>query len=160
MIAKIVDDLLLTGAETDTEPVVAEINGCFQFGTIVKTPVVIRYYGLNIPQNDDMYIAIDGDDKLNMPECLPFTRARRSDTDFPLNAVERTAFVSINCSIGWLGATTSLFCSTFASLMQQAAPSAAVQDLICYANSLRRLKKLRTVTTYPTSGCEMHRLSV
>lgn len=44
--------------------------------------------------------------------------------------------------------------------MQQAAPSAAVQELIAQANSLRHLKKLGIMKTYPTSECEMHRLSV
>lgn len=73
MIAKIVKNLLQIGAEADTEPVFAAINGRFQLGTIVKTPGVIRYHRLNISQIDDMSIEIDGDDKLDALECLLLT---------------------------------------------------------------------------------------
>lgn len=48
MLAKIVDFLLLTAAEDDTNPSIEAINDRFELGTVVSGPGAIRYFGLNV----------------------------------------------------------------------------------------------------------------
>lgn len=60
--------------------------------------------------------------------------------------------MSVKCSIGWLGTTVSLFCSEFASRMQQKAPNATAHDYTDEVSGLRQLKRLQTISHYPTVG--------
>lgn len=114
----------------------------------------------SMSQAEDMSIVIDGYDILNTLECLPLTHARRRYIDKSFNFVEKRAFASINCAVGWLGTTTSLFCSMFAFLIEQATPTAVMCDLVAQTNGLCRLRKLGTGTLYLSPDCKLNGLPV
>lgn len=161
MSAVIVDDILLTGPSSTTDAIVEAINVQFFLGTIVHGPGRIRYFGFNITQHDDMSITVDENDKLHDLETMPLTQSRRREYESQHNNVEKKAFSSENCSIGWLGATVFLLCSEFASRMQQKAPTATVKDFIEQVSGLRQLKHFETYTKYPTiNDSDNHRLSI
>lgn len=102
----------------------------------------MRYFGLNINQDTEMDISIDGDDKLERLQPYELSRVRWENVNEKLNEIEMKAFASINASIGWLDVTASPFCAQVSSHLQQLAPNATVKELILQANLLRKLKKL------------------
>ena len=74
----------------------------------------MRFFGLNITQHDDFTSTIDGDQKLQAIEPYPLSRVRCRQCDEVMNAIERSSFMSINASIGWLGITAfSSLCISF-----------------------------------------------
>lgn len=160
-LAKIVDDFLICGQTKVVDDVIRSIGQIFTLGTIIHGPGLLRYFGLNIVQHDDMTITIDGDDKLNGIYTAPITRTRRRDTTDMLNPAEKRVFASINSSVGWLGITASPFCATFSSLFQQEAPSAAISTLCNQGARLSKLQKLGTATHYPRPGDNLtHAVSI
>lgn len=148
LLAKIVDDILISGELSLVDSIIEKINSRFTLGTVVHGPNRMRYFGLNIIQDEDYNITVDGDDKLNVLETYPLSRCRRKQVDENVNEIERKSFASINASVGWLGVTASPFCALFSSYMQQLAPKACVRHLLYQTNHLRNLKKLGTTVKY------------
>ena len=142
LLAKIVDDILVTGEVAVFENVLRMFNEKFKFGTIVHGPGKLRYFGFNVIQYDDYTTVIDGDDKLSALEPPPLSRIRRKAVDDKLNEVEKSAFSSLNSCIGWLGTTVSPFCAASASRLQQCLPDVRVSDMIKQKAALQQLKKL------------------
>lgn len=91
---------------------------------------------------------IDGDDKLSAFDPAPLSHIRRKAVDAKLNEVGKSAFSSLNSSIGWLDTTVSTFCATEASRLEQCLPGVQVSDMIKQKASLQELKKLGSSTTY------------
>ena len=148
LMAKIVDDILITGISDDVTSLLREFNKRLKFGTITHGPGRLRYFGFNIVQYEDYTVVIDGDDKLGALSAQPLSRLRRKQLDHVLNDVEKSGFSSLNSSLGWLGLTVSPFCAAYASRLQQLLPGVRVSDLTKQVNCLRQLKKLGSVIKY------------
>lgn len=61
IIWKIVDDLLIAGEQSLTSSIIEKIEHKLHIGTTVHGPGLLRFFGLNIIQNDYMTIN-DGED--------------------------------------------------------------------------------------------------
>lgn len=148
VLAKFVDDILLTGVPEIVKEVIERFNKRFKLGNTCHGPNAMRYFGLNINQDTNLDISIDGDDKLKRLQPYEISRVRRKNMNEKLNQIEAKAFASINASIGWLGVTASPFCAQVSSHLQQHAPNATIKEMIQQINLLRKLKKVCTVATY------------
>lgn len=129
LVAKLVDDPLITGDDALISDFLSKFNIVSELGTIKHGPGVIRFNGLTIFQNENMFCIIDGDDKLNVPEPMVISRECRKQTDYPLNSTKSKHLRSLNSSLGWLEIAASPFCSFFASYYQQKFSSATVSTL-------------------------------
>ena len=96
-----------------------------------------------------MTISVDAEDKLSSIQPINLSRTRRRELTSPLTSIEQHNFASINSSVGWLGITTSLFCSEFASRFQQLAPCATVKTIIDQSRYLHTIQKLGSYSYYP-----------
>lgn len=63
--AKVVDDIKIAGTDYHTNIFIKMFNQKFELGTIVKLPVVMRFFGINVEQAENMTIQTDADDKIN-----------------------------------------------------------------------------------------------
>ena len=145
---KVVDDILFAGEESYVKSTIKKIQDNYELGTIAYGPGSFLFYGLQISQLEDFTISVHADDKLNAIECYPIDRNRRKQNDSILNSIEERSFRSVNSSLGWIGTVSSLFCSFYASYLQQKVPETTIHDLITQINAVRHLKKLGTITTY------------
>lgn len=64
LVAKMVDDLLMTGEQSQVEIFIFKFNQCFCFGTVSPGPGKPRFYGLGIIPDGDMPCSENADDKL------------------------------------------------------------------------------------------------
>ena len=96
-----------------------------------------------------MSSTIDGDEKLNALETYPLTRSRRRQQSEPLSSIERSCFMSVNSSIGWLGMTASPMFAFYASHLQQMLPQSNISCITAQARYLSVLKKFGTLISYP-----------
>lgn len=123
-------------------------------------PGNLRFDGLNITQEEDFPCRINADDKLVALEKRPISRLRRRETESELIAVAKSAFISLNSSLGGLGIAASPFCTFYASPMHQMLPSAKVSVLASQADALRILKNLGTNISFPKPVTGAHELCI
>lgn len=147
VVIKIVDDILATGTDDDLRLFVTSFGNKFTLGEITNGPGRLRFFGLNIVQHEDLSCTSNGDEKLGAIEPYPLSRVRRRQYDEVMNAIERSAFMSVNASIGWLGITSSLLCAFHSSFLQKKLSNACVSSLMAQVNSLQVLKRHGTLTT-------------
>lgn len=148
IVIKIVDDILLTGVDSEMRSFIINYNNKYKLGEVVSGPGNLRFYGLNITQEEDFSVSIHADDKLVSIEPYPISRTRRSQIDENMNDIERKAFMSINASIGWLGITVSPLCSFVSSYLQQKMGHCRISALSSQFSALKTLKKHGTQTKY------------
>lgn len=149
IVAKIVDDLKIAGEGERPKWFLEKFDKKFKFGDVNHGPGKLRYFGINTTQNSDFTVETDADDKLDGVKEYPISRQRRKEYKELLNKIEKSAYASINSSLGWIGTAASPFCSFYASYLQQKAPDTKVSDLIEQVHILRKLKKLGTAISYP-----------
>lgn len=89
---KIVDDVLMTGPKHVLESVIAKIKSSYKLGTVVFGPGTLLFFGLQISQDTDYSISIQGDDKLSNLQCHPLFRQRMKEGKIELNDVEKSSF--------------------------------------------------------------------
>ena len=65
ILAKIVDDIIITGEEDMTAKLISDFNSIFELGSVVEGPGEMRFFGTNIFQNPDMSVIISA--------CLLYT---------------------------------------------------------------------------------------
>ena len=147
--AKVVDDIIITGEDEVTCEFITGFEKRFKLGTVVRGPGNLRFFGLQVIQDQDLSITVDGNEKLDKSEPYPVSKVRRKQITELLNAVEKHAFMSINSSIGRLGFAASPFCSLYSSYLQQKLPGANIETLLSQARQLKIVKKLGTLITYP-----------
>lgn len=147
--AKIVDDIKLAGTEYHTSRFIKMFNKSFKLGTVVKGPGSMRFFGINIEQDEDNTITTDAEDKLNDLTEYCLSRTRRKQFGSSLNQIEKNHFASINSSLGWIGTAASPFCSFYASFLQQKTPDTNVSHLVDQINIVKKLQKLGTNICYP-----------
>lgn len=93
-LAKVVDDILLAGEPTVTDPLISQIDDIFKLGTICHGPGLLRLFCLNISQCDDVCISVDGEYNLESIKTAPISRFWHRDQYSPLNSIESKAFDS------------------------------------------------------------------
>ena len=148
LVCKIVDDFYMTGTDTALRQFINAFNLHFKLGEVVHGPGTLRFFGMNIIQNEDYSISIHADDKLKQLEPFPISRSRRRQVDDKMNDIEKKSFMSINASIGWLGTNASILCSFYSFHLQQKIADCHVSALISQFSALRTLKKHGTLTTF------------
>lgn len=79
----------------------------------------LRFFGLDIVQHEDFSRTIAGDEELCVIKPYPLSPVRRRKSTEVVSAIEQSAFMSVNTSIGWFGITSSLLC-VFHSLTAKA----------------------------------------
>lgn len=149
VVTKIVYDLKVAGTGDRAKAFLDVFDSRFKLGTINSGPGKLRFFGINTVQHEDFTVATDADDKLESVSEYPITRQRRKDSDDDINAIEKSAFASVNSSLGWIGTAVSPLCAFYSSYLQQKAPEVKVSHLIEQSNILRKLKKLGTTISYP-----------
>lgn len=113
--AKLVDDLFITGDADNIEQFVTRVDEKFKFGAIAHGPGTLDFFfGMTIDQRDDYSIKNHTDQKLNAIDYFPLFRVWGRQTDYLLSKIESALFMSVNFSIGWLGIATFSFCAFFA----------------------------------------------
>lgn len=68
LVYKIVDDFFMTGTDTALRDFIATLNNKLTLGEVVHGPGTLRFFGMNIIQNDDYSISIHPDSKINQLE--------------------------------------------------------------------------------------------
>lgn len=66
------------------------IDDRFKLGTIVKGPGYLRFFGINIIQNETFSIETNADDKLEVLESDSISRYRRQKSLSPFLQLNRT----------------------------------------------------------------------
>lgn len=100
MVAKIVDDLVNTGLGHYQTHFIQEFDRKFKFGSVDKGPGKLRFFGINVKQDDENSIHADEDEKLNALQDHLITRTCSRQTEEVLNEIEKKAFYSLNRSLG------------------------------------------------------------
>lgn len=109
IIATIVYELQRAVILETTDPIVSAIAAKVELGTVVHGPGHLRYFGLNIHQQDDYYTVANGDGKLRSMQNMPFTGLRRRDLDIILSSVKNKSFAYLTSTVGCLCITLSPF---------------------------------------------------
>lgn len=150
LVAAVVDDLLATDVTSYVDDSLVKLNKKFQFGSIVRGPGIIKFYGMKVVRDGDFSSTIHADDKLGPLDCYALSRIRRLQADSECTAVEKSSFMSVSSSLGWLGIYASPLCSFHPSHLQQMMPSITVNSVISQTMYIRLLKNCGTLITYPT----------
>lgn len=127
---------------------VVEFGEKFKLGIVSHGPENFHSYGLRIEQYEDFSYFIDADDKLLSLEAYSTPRVRRRQLDEEIDALKRSAFMSLNPSIFWLGIAVSLLYASYSSHLQQKLPQCHVSALFAKVNSLKLLKRLGNLSQY------------
>lgn len=90
LVAKIIDDLLITGEHCFTETFLTDSNNkftLFTLSTVVYGPGQIRFSGFIITQDEDLTSSVNGDKNLDLLNPYPLPRVRRIQPKKKLNNV-------------------------------------------------------------------------
>ncbi len=150
----------MTGLSARIHSFVAEVQKRYKLGTVVYVPREFLLFGPQTIQASDMTITIHGDSELNDLDCFLISIHRRKMLDEELNEVELRSFRSVNGSIRQLVTNASVFCTFYASWLQQKALNSTVQDLITQFNALRLLKKLGTTVYHKRTPSGNYKISL
>lgn len=145
----IVDDIIVAGEPREIEKIQTGFEEQFNRCSVSHGPVALRFYGLNVSQDEGFNVNIDGNDKLEALEPYPLTRHSRRSQNDNLTALENSSFMSINSSLGWLGIPASQFGAFYSSFLQQQLPNVTVSSLTIQEKCLSHLKKLGTTISFP-----------
>lgn len=146
--AKVVNDLKASGKRDNAKDFLTAFDRKFKFGAVNHGPGHMRYFGIKTIQHEDFSIATNADDKLEAIDECYISRNRRKESAQPINAIERSSFVSINSSIGWIRTTACPICTFYSSYIQQKTPYTQVHHLVEQTFIIRRLKKLGSTILY------------
>ena len=149
ILAKIVDDIILTGEDDDTNAFIEHFNSIYELGSVASGPGELRFYGTNVIQLDDFTIEINAEDKMSSISQYEFSRQRRKQIEEPINYLEKNAFMSFNSTLGWIGSTVSPLCSFYSSYLQQKLPGTKVKHIIEQNSIIKKLQKQGTGIVYP-----------
>lgn len=91
LVARVVDDLLITGVRSDVDEFLVNLNEKFPFVSAVRGPEIIKFHGMNIVLNDNCSASIHADEKLNALDGYPLSRVRRRQFDSTFTEVEKSS---------------------------------------------------------------------
>lgn len=96
---KIVDAIIPTGIDKEMRKFITNFNDSIELGEVVHRPGDLRYYDMNLIQEDDFTVSFYAD-KVQEIEPCPISRIFRRQCDQKTNEGEILSFMSINASIG------------------------------------------------------------
>lgn len=105
----VVDDFLLAGGPAAIHRLVTDISAKYTIGTIVYSPVSFFFNGVQVRQNTDYSICVDADEKLEVVQPMLINLMRCKEPDMDVEAVELSAYRSVNGSLGWIIVSGSPF---------------------------------------------------
>lgn len=114
VLARIMDDIILAGEETEIEIFLQRFNDLFKLGSIVTRPGHMQVLVLHIFEHDDYSIEVNADDKLSDIFEYSIFRKRRKQCGELFNDIEKKAFLSSNSTLHWIGRAASPFCFSIA----------------------------------------------
>lgn len=122
-----------------------------KLGTVGSGPDQMRFFELDLKQADYFTILTDAKDKLKNVDEYQLSQTRRKDFNDKLNAIEKSAFVLVNSSIGCIDTAASPFCSQYTPCLQQKVLDLMVSHLIEQVNILRKLNRIGAYMSYSRS---------
>lgn len=160
VVDKIFYDLLMTWYRDVTDHPIDELNSKLPLGTIINSTDTLRYFGLNLIQNQDVTVEIDAEHNLQALKRYPISRICRKQMEDHLNEIERSKVASIHRSVGWIGASASRLRAEFSSSFQQR----FLEVILCYLvqknHAIRKRKYLGTSIRFdPSAYNRAHNLS-
>lgn len=136
------------------------LNEKFKFGTEAQGPGNILFYGLNIVPNECFTCSIIAEDKLQALQQYPITRLRRLEFYSEITAVEKSAFMSLNSSLGWLGISAFPFWEFYNSYLQNMLPTSKGPVMGAKSSALRILQNESTNISLPKPKNGGHTVSI
>lgn len=82
-----------------------------QVGITLQGPWMLRCFGLNVMQHEDISISAHGHEKGIANKCQPLSSFWRRNEPSALDFLELKSFTSANCNFGWLDSIGSGFCA-------------------------------------------------
>lgn len=128
IIARIEDDILITGIESTVKEIINKIKDKLKFGTISHAPGNLLFFGITFIQEEEFSIQTMGDENITSLEPYHLFLHRCQQIYGKINSTEKNSFALLSSSVSWH--TTSTFCSEFLSRMKQIAPSETVKTLV------------------------------
>lgn len=96
------DNLLMTSEQSDVDILIDRFNAKFSFPTVVHRPGVLKFHAMTILRAENCSSTVHADEKLNTIESFPLSRVLRRQFDSQLNDIDKSSFMLVNFSIGWL----------------------------------------------------------
>lgn len=127
--AKTVEVYMVTEKISVLDQLVESIDVEFKFEAVVHELGTICYFGFNITQHEDLTCTLDGEDRHDASESVILLHLRLKRVNNSLNEIEKSKFLSLHSSLGWLGITIPLFCVDTASHLQQCLPVVHNSDM-------------------------------
>ncbi len=149
ILAKVVDDIIAAGVGNSAIQALNEFDKTFKLGEIKSGPGKLRFFGINISQNEDRSIDADADDKTKDLFEYSISKLRRKQYEEPMNAIEKSAFMSMNSSLGWIGSSASPLFSFYSSYLQQKNGDLKVKHIIEQNNIIKKLRKYGSTISCP-----------
>lgn len=149
IVAKIVDDLMIASDGERPMWFLKQFEMKFKFGTVNHGPGELRFFGINTTQNCDFTVETDAHEKSDGVQEYPLSRQRRNEYNEMLNQIEKSAFASVNSSLGWVGTAASPLCSFNASYLQQKGPDTKISNLVEQFHILRKIERLGSAISDP-----------
>lgn len=143
---EMLDQILATGLGGSLKYFFSLFDQIFSLGDSKSGLYRLCFYGLNRIQNEYFTFSIGGDKNLCAINPFPLSLVCWRQAKKQMNAIEWTAFISVNASIGWVGITVSVICSFYSSYFQQKLPEAHVSGLMPRGPTITILKLPRTLS--------------
>jgi len=147
LVAKVVDDFLLSGTPAELDRFSIAIKKRFHVGRYIDEPKFV-FNRLSIHQSPNFSISISMKEFADKIEPIDLSRARRKQPDERCTASELTALQSLAGKLNYLGHGVLPPASLAASKMQQNVGDLRVHHLQQANASLHHIKKLDPSLTY------------
>lgn len=142
IVAKVVDDIKAAGPGDNAVNFFSAFNQMFTLGTINSGPGNLRFFGINVVQQENMTVETNSDDKIDSLFEYSISRYRQKQSECPANEIEKRSFMSLNSSLGWIGSAASPMCSYYSSYLQHRAPNVLVKHIVEQNNILRKSRSM------------------
>lgn len=141
IIAKVVDDLLIAGADADINSFHAEIDAKFKVGRVVRASRMM-FNRLNIEQHADKSVSVDMEEFMDTIRPIDITRARRKQQEDKCTELEKKSFLALTGSLNFLGHGVLPQAAFVASHLQQLIGRLTVAHLVTANKALMEVKSL------------------
>lgn len=148
IVGMVLDDIKMAGKDNFPGIFLFKFNQIFKLGKVTVGPGRMRFFGINVIQEEDKTIQTNAEDKFNsLTEHYPSCPWRRQTNDI-INDMERSHLASTNNYLDWIGMAASPLCSFHDSYLQQRAPDTKVTLIIDQINTVRKLRCAGTTIAY------------
>lgn len=144
---KVVHSFLLSGSLAVVDPITRKTNSRFQLGTALSGQRQQRFFRVNTIQQTTTFLRLMP--MTNLKSSIPICFLVSDVVNLLSHtSVELKSFVTLKCSLCWIGYSFSTFCSEQASGQKKNTPKATVRDLPKEKRGMRNIKRLGTSVSY------------